>query len=238
MAKSQIIKDLANSTVDTLTALKRAKVLFSELGNDDLLNWANYEIVGYPNSESLPDYRISMGILMGSYIRGSMSNHIKYNNVPLPLGQMPDDIKGNLLSIYFSEGVNALKQLLTNSNKSENQLGKTIPSDFYPLIARYNNDPYMVIYTAQVVFGSHLISDIISSIENRLLDAFILLEKEFGVLDDLELDATIKTPQEIKEIADKIIVIIYNDNSVKIGDNNKIKNTTIASVIEKQLKND
>ena len=37
MARSAIIKDLANSTVDTMTALKRAKVLFAELGNDNLL---------------------------------------------------------------------------------------------------------------------------------------------------------------------------------------------------------
>ena len=41
MARSAIIKDLANSTVDTMTALKRAKVLFAELGNDDLLEWVS-----------------------------------------------------------------------------------------------------------------------------------------------------------------------------------------------------
>lgn len=31
MARSAIIKDLANSAVDTMTVLKRAKVLFAEL---------------------------------------------------------------------------------------------------------------------------------------------------------------------------------------------------------------
>lgn len=57
MARSAIIKDLANSTVDTMTALKRAKVLFAELGNDDLLEWVSYEIAGYPADANLPDYR-------------------------------------------------------------------------------------------------------------------------------------------------------------------------------------
>lgn len=48
MAKSKIIKDLANSSVDTMTALKRAKVLLSEIDNEDVNNWVNYEIAGYP----------------------------------------------------------------------------------------------------------------------------------------------------------------------------------------------
>ena len=41
MAKSKIIKDLANSTVDTMTALKRAKVLLSEIDNQEVNNWIN-----------------------------------------------------------------------------------------------------------------------------------------------------------------------------------------------------
>ena len=45
MAKSKIIKDLANGSVDTMVALKRAKVLLSEFNNEDILNWINYEIM-------------------------------------------------------------------------------------------------------------------------------------------------------------------------------------------------
>jgi len=46
MAKSMIIKDIANGTIDTTTALKRAKILFAALDNAELLNWVNYEISG------------------------------------------------------------------------------------------------------------------------------------------------------------------------------------------------
>ena len=49
MAKSKIIKDLANGVVDTQTALKRTKVLLQDLGDKDLLNWVSYEIGGYPD---------------------------------------------------------------------------------------------------------------------------------------------------------------------------------------------
>ena len=47
MPKSKIIKDLANGTVDTLTALKRTKVLLAEFENEDLNTWISNEITGY-----------------------------------------------------------------------------------------------------------------------------------------------------------------------------------------------
>ena len=130
MARSAIIKDLANSTVDTMTALKRAKVLFAELGNDDLLEWVSYEIAGYPADANLPDYRKVRGRLVGSYIKGSMASHMKWTNVSLPLGTMPDEIQEALLSVYFREGVGALGQL-AESSKEDGQLGKTIDADFF-----------------------------------------------------------------------------------------------------------
>ena len=141
MARSAIIKDLANSTVDTMTALKRAKVLFAELGNDDLLEWVSYEIAGYPADANLPDYRKVRGRLVGSYIKGSMASHMKWTNVSLPLGTMPDNIQEALLSVYFREGVGALRQL-AESSKEDGQLGKTIDADLFPVIATYNKDPY------------------------------------------------------------------------------------------------
>ena len=230
MARSAIIKDLANSTVDTMTALKRAKVLFAELGNDDLLEWVSYEIAGYPADANLPDYRKVRGRLVGSYIKGSMASHMKWTNVSLPLGTMPDNIQEALLSAYFREGVGALRQL-AESGKVDGQLGKAIDADFYPVIATYNNDPYMCITSAKVLIGPQLIQDVFSTVESRLLDALIVLEKEFGNLDELDIDTESKNEEELKEIIRHIQVIIYNDHSVSIGDNNKIKDSTISSAI-------
>lgn len=233
MAKSKIIQDLANSKVDTMTALKRAKVLLSELGNNELLNWINYEITGYPSEVNLPDYRIERGNLIGSYFKGSMVSHMKWTNVSLPLGKMPDDLKDGMLSVQFREGVDALKQLSENSADGSNQLGKVIPADFFPAIATYNNDPYMMITSARVVIAPQCINNIFSVIENRLLDVLILLEKEFGNLDELDLDVSSKTPKELEDITNKIIVIVYNDRSVNIGDGNKITKSDIASSLQK-----
>ena len=227
MAKSKIIKDLANSSVDTMTALKRAKVLFSELGNQDLLDWVNHEISGYPADVSLPDYRIERGHLKGSFVRGTMRAHVKATDISLPLGNLPQALKDDILDIYFRESISGLKQL--SDGNTTGQLVKTIPAECFHMIAKYNNDPFMNISSARVIVGVQCISDILASIENRLLDALLLLEKEFGNLDDLDLDATQKSPEEIQNIVNQVYVIVYNDSSVKIGDGNKIKDSTIST---------
>lgn len=232
MAKSKIIKELANGSIDTLTALKRAKVLLHSLSNPEISAWLNNEIEGYPDDSIIPSYRIVTGNLMGSYFKGSMTMHMTYNNVSLPLGEMPKEAQEALLTVRFHEGVDSLKLLLKESEGGgNNTLGKSINADFFPLIAHYNNDPYMIITSAKVAISNHTIQTVFSAVENRLLDILMMLEKDFGNLDELDLDTDSKTPEQLSEIIREINVIIFQDNSVRIGDRNTIKGSTISSEI-------
>ena len=151
-----------------------------------------------------------------------------YDTIDLP---MPEDLKDQLLGVEFREGVAALKKLSDEHKSAKNNLGKILPADFFPVISKYNGNPYMVIASAKVIIGAHCIDNIFSVIENRLLDVLILLEQEFGNLDDLDLNTSTKTTDDIENIANKIIVIVYNDQSVRIGDNNKIKDSSLGAVI-------
>ncbi len=237
MAKSQIIKELANGTVDTQTALKRTKVLLQELDDEKLLEWINYEIEGYPSTDDLPEYRKIGGQLYGTYFKGSMVNHMTYNHVPLPLGNMPSDDIEEMLTTNIMQGVEALKSMIEESEKGDNcGLSKVVPADFYPMIATYNDDPYMIIVTATVELNMPQIRNIFPKVENKLLDILRYLEKQFGNLDDLDIDVDSKSEDELKEISKHIYVIIYNDQSITIGNKNKIKDSTIASKISDGLK--
>ena len=88
----------------------------------------------------------------------------------------------------------------------------------------------MIITSARVVVGEHIISNIFSIVENKLLDMLMILEKEFGCLDELDIDTTAKSEEEIEAISNQILVLVFNDNSVTIGDGNKIKDTTILKI--------
>ena len=223
MAKSMIIKELANGTVDTVTALKRAKVLLSELDDEAIMTWIDRELRGYPEDVDPPSYRVMRGEL------GSLSAHVKYTNVPLPLGNMPEDHREALLTLKFRDGIDALRNLLQHSEESGCEVGSNVPADIFPYIAHYNSDPFMVLSSAQVKVSSHSIRGIIAEVENRLLDTLILLEKRFGVLDGLDIDVESRSAEEMREIVEKVSVIIYNDSSVNIGDGNTIKGSSLES---------
>lgn len=232
MSRSSIIKEIANGKVDLMTSLKRAKVLFSALKNEKLKEWINYEISGYPENCTLPNYRIIKGEIIGSYFKGSMAAHIKYNNVSIPMGSMPPELVDKILSIYLFEGVKSLNHLVEVDDKSDNNLCKSLSADCFKLFNHYNNDPYMNITSARVIVSSHQLLNVLSVIESKLLDALILLEDEFGNLDDLDIDTSTKTKDEIGSITSRIEVIFYNDQRIVIGDNNKIKDSEIAATIE------
>ncbi len=234
MAKSQIIKDLANGNITTQIALKRTKVLLQEFGDATLLEWVNCEIQGYPSIEHLPEYRKIDGQLYGTYFKGSMINHMIHNHVPLPLGNMPDDTRKSLLTANITESIEALKALIEEKRKDKSgKFVKYVPADYYPYIAQYNDDLGMIIETASVELSMPQILNIFPKVENILLDILRYLEKQFGNLDNLDIDVDSKSEQELKEITNHIYVIIYNDQSITIGDKNKIKNSNIISKIFK-----
>ena len=225
MAKSRIIKELANGEVSLYTALKRVKVLLQEFDNEELLKWVNCELVGYPEEAELPSYRLMHGQLKGTYFKGSLMNNMTCKDVPLPLGKLDKEKRDILLSLPFYDGVEGLKNLIDTSDTGE--IGKPIPADFYPSIAYANNDPGMNIVTARVVGSIQMVHNILSMIESRLLDILQYLEKQFGCLDELDIDVDAKDDKSKEEIIQHIHLLIYNDNRISIGDNNRMKNVDI-----------
>lgn len=234
MAKSQIIKDLANNTVDLQTALKRVKVLLQEFDDEKLLEWVNYEIEGYPSDdEKVPEYRKILGQPYCSYFKGSMMNHITYTDVLLSLGDMPEEHKQEFYYMYMTQGIETLRHFV-DENK---EIDRVIPAEYYPYIAKCNNDLGMIITSAVVKFNMPDVFNIFPRVENKLLDILRYLEKQFGNLDDLDIDLDSKSKDEVKEIKNHIYVMIYYDQSVTVGDKNKIKGSNIVSKISEGIKN-
>ncbi|MEY8562620.1 hypothetical protein AALA21_06135 [Eggerthellaceae bacterium 3-80] len=227
MAKSQIIKDLANGKSSLKTSLKRAKVLMSGLNDKRALTWINNELVGYSSSDKLPDYRLKRGMLTGSYFKGSMATHMKWTAVSIPLGNMPEDTQNQLLTVQFLESVEALQLMLNAANQDGSSLGKQIPADFFPYIAQCNEDPYMMITAAQVKLNSSSIQQILDCVENKLLDTLLILEDAFGPLDELDISITETDIETSNKVVEQIVFNIYDDHSVIIGEKATIKDTTI-----------
>lgn len=137
------------------------------------------------------------------------------------------------MTIKIRQGIEALKGVIAKSEKNDNsRLIKQIPAEYYPYIAQANNDLGMIITTASVELNMPKVLNIFPKVESKLLDILSYLEKQFGNLDDLDIDIESKSEKELNNIINHIHVLIYNDKSVTLGDNNKIKNSNIASSIK------
>ena len=59
MAKSKIIKEIANKEISLEVAFNRLLIIASDVGNQNLIDWATNELDGYPSQARIPSYRKS-----------------------------------------------------------------------------------------------------------------------------------------------------------------------------------
>ena len=103
---------------------------------------------------------------------------------------------------------------------------------FLDLSSQLLYDMGMVIQSAEIQLNMPQILNIFPKVENKLLDILRYLEKQFWNFDELDIDVNNKSEQELKEIVNHIYVLIYNDQSVTIGNDNEFNNSNIASSIK------
>ena len=144
-------------------------------------------------------------------------------NLLIPLDNVEEEIIEGLTYNSAGQSIYALQEAIKTGQSFVRRLE---PYECKWLSAKTGQ----IIYEAEVETDTSQVMNIIPVVENLLLETFLLLEKEFGVLDDLDIDWDSKTKDEQKVIVEKII-IIFQDNSVSVGDGNKIKNSTVASNI-------
>lgn len=215
MARSKIIVDLVNGVCDVNTALKRLTVLLFDFKNDDIKNWVNYELCGYGDECKIPEYRKIYGELYGTFL----IRNVIHKNVPLPTNES-DEFLMEYKSIKIYDPISFFCK-----SDFDKEFKISVPPELYGNIKQSTNIDSIIV--ADVRFGSSVKDKVISNVEKIALDILLELEKEYGNLDGYDIDVT--TTSDIKRVEDIIFKIIYNDNSITIGDNNKLKNTTIAS---------
>lgn len=218
MAKSNIIKNFINSNMDINTALQNLMAILYCLEDENLINWANKELSGYDSINELPEYRKLKGRVMASYIVGNM----KYSNAPFIISHLDDDIQENLININLYSSISTLEEM---KNKGESRIGKPIPPEFY-IFLQENTNAHIIEASVNTDLSS--INDVISKVRVKILKTLLFLEKEFGNLDELDIDISIKNKEELKNIVQHIHFNLY-DNSIKMVMVTKIKGSNITT---------
>ena len=183
MAKSKIIKDLVNDEVSLTVVLNRLYVLASDLGNQEILDWANKEISGYKKEDDLPDYRIFKS---AEFFYTGINGGFQVNGLPLPLNWLSPDTIEKLSTNYIRESLAEIeykakcdKPLGIDRTYLANEVAKNTCDDFMGVGVQCTSIQQRV--------APNRFSEILISIKHIALKLLLELDKKFGNLDDLDI---------------------------------------------------
>ena len=206
---NQIQDDLTSPSSNLSDILRRAKVLASKLKSSELRAWVKLESEGYESSEDLPDYRQMYLGLLGTY-KGPYGGGI--NNAPIPLMNLPDDVKEWATKFEIYDNVATLEEML---RQSKNSFQYYHPPELTKLIEHnIGRQPPLVLVETFKTVTRYTLTGVVDNIKNRLLD-FVLELQEQGINPD-EPNST-ATDQDL--VRGAVVNHIYgNNNTVAIGD--------------------
>lgn len=222
MARSQLLKDIVNGKENMESILLRLKVILSDLDSQPIIEWVNGELEGYKGkTDILPEYRVLKGTPIGTYI---VNYNAKYTNaqVPLTLLIKDNEVYDNVITLHVIESFSAIQNMLNKENREN--ISKMIDTGFCHAISTEE----LQITGMNVRFGSNQFDDIVSKVKSKLIDIVMELEKQFINLDELDIG---KQVNEDTTKRDEVVVNIQNiiyDESVKIGDKNKISKSRLG----------
>ena len=219
MAKSKIIKELANNSISLGVALNRLFVIASDIENEELQQWAECELHGYGDKKP-PAYRyVKNTIFKYSGINGCF----QVTNAPLPLQEIMGVDDPTMFYVHLVEGINTIECYL--NKPTGNEVGR----DLTWAAGTVYKKSGIQCYSIKQIIPLNVFEDVLNSVKMLLMKIFIQLDKTYGCLDDLDIDTDCISPEEIAATNTTINKYIYVDNSINIGDKNKIDGSEILS---------
>ncbi|EAA3680069.1 abortive phage resistance protein [Salmonella enterica subsp. houtenae] len=232
MANSPVLQlqELASSSdSDILEVLLKAKIISVKLNLNEITDWIENEINGYPTRESTPDYRQCRAPLKAfNPFRGW---------IPVDLGSnTPQDIKDLFNTACFTESISSI-QLNANSEKS---LRLPLPESMAEFLYEGSDSPSKMELAWMISSGSML--NIISNVKARIVDWTLELEKK-GILGEglvfslKEKEVATAMTQNIYNITGNITNSgVFGANNHDITQNNNVSSGNLESLIDELKK--
>lgn len=218
MAKSTIIKELANNQISMEVALQRLMIIASDLENEELSACAEAELHGYSQSDTLPEYRNIRSI---HFLYSGINGSFKVTNCPFTFTSILEEKLSNIYNVPIMDSVSSLQDFVDNPDK------KSYRRDFSMLNGYVLQRTGIQCTSIYQTVPLNFLQKILSQIKTILMHVFLKLDKEYGCLDDLDVDTTTKTPEEVEKINEVVNNYIFIDNSINVGDKNKLKGSEI-----------
>ena len=204
MAKSQIIKDIALGNISLESALHRLLVITHSLKNKELHLWIESELNGYSEEHTIPNYRKNVSYMI-RYTGFNASTQV--TNQPLSESFFTKEIREILENRVIIDGINTVEEIL---KKDREQFYNLI--EFAGMVNK-NSNGYITCVRLEQVLSRKNYSELISNVKFRIIEILLDLEQEFGILDNLDINISDKTEDELSKVNAEITRKIYFDGS-------------------------
>ena len=233
-----IIEDLVNDNKNISTIFLKLQVVVHILKNENLKNWVDYELHGYPDKRNLPEYRIIPGVVYGDMEqhRGFQGSY-RISNFILPTSHIKDDDLLDILRTFrCKDSISKIEEI---ANNDEQEINVTLPDFCIPYLQRGLETNCYLNQISQHIQKFDL-KNIVDQVKSSLLQ--FLLE----INDELNLDIEF-TAMENKEKIEKAInntiyagvvatgenaTINANESNIVGGQNNSV---TINETVKKEI---
>lgn len=215
MKRSKIIIDLVRDEITVIQAINILKLLLQDCKNEKILNWLNREIDGYSNEDEIPKYRKVSCNVVGNVKSGYLV--VSKMNIPVK-----EEYKKFVMNYDVRCGLNSVYQYSLAEEKEENHhLVLDMPLDYINAASLINGE----ITHARRELSIYAFTNILNDLKPIVLNIYMELERNYGNLDDYYIDMNdIEKSQQINNY----IINILEDNSIRLGDSNTIKNSNIG----------
>lgn len=215
--RSKIIKDLIMDNINILQAMQSLDFILEDIDDEEIKKWVSNELNGYKKNDEIPSYRNANAILIGNVQVG----YALYKNINIPLS----DLKAieMFTKIEIRNPISTIMQMAKAENESEDH---SLALEVNPVLVNHYQQTNGDVISAHRKLSLYTYNNILAMIKDKLLEIFKVLESNYGNLDELYIDFSdnLKKDVVIKEIES----IVYNDNSINIGDNNKIEDSIVG----------
>ena len=152
--------------------LRRCKILAARLGSAEFAKWADQELNGYPDKDSLPEYRVLRHVESKGHFVGPYGKQVK--NAPIPPTCLPDDWQDWARTEYLNSGVGGYEELLRKQD--DGMFQSPWPADLLRLVGQDIYE-YMNCVQAWKVIPRGSIIGLTDAIRNRVLGFALEIER-------------------------------------------------------------
>jgi len=234
---NQIQKDILNPETSVSTILRKAKVLASNLKNEEFKAWVDNELNGYfKDNNDIPNYRKSRALTFGNFIDPYGS---EMRNMRIPILHLSEEFRKLFKDLtndpidllILGQGVSSLETLAQNNSP----ILQEWPPDLVSLLPPELGRGYSCVSVGKVIDRSGIIQ-VLDTIRTRLLNFILELQEEYPEIKNSDFDDIDIPKEQVNMVFNNNIYgdgnIVASGSDFQQRANQQIKKNDIESLIK------